>query len=157
MICPRPSPPCSGARDVVAVRETLLLPDTHLLTLTGPPGIGKTRLSIQAAYEMVEHFKDGVRFIPLAPIRDPEMVAITITQNLAIIESGDWTAVPAIKLFGGKRMLLVLDNFEQVIEAAPLVAELLQSCPGLKIIATSRAPLISGERQYPLAAAAARS
>ena len=107
---------------------------------------------------MVEHFKDGVRFIPLAPIRDPEMVAITITQNLAIIESGDWTAVPAIKLFARKRMLLVLDNFEQVIEAAPLVAELLQSCPGLKIIATSRAPLkISGERQYPLAAATARS
>jgi predicted ATPase len=80
-------------------------------------------------------------------------VAITITQTLAIIESGDWTPITALKdYFRSKSALLVLDNFEQVLAAAPLVVELLQSCAGLKILATSRAPLrISGERQYPLA------
>ena len=151
---PRPLTPLLGReQDVAAVRDSLLHPDTHLLTLTGPPGIGKTRLSIQVASELVEHFKDGVSFIPLAPINDPDLVAITISQTLSIIESGDWKPITALKnYFREKSMLLVLDNFEQVLMAAPLVAELLQSCPGLKMLTTSRAPLkISGERQYPLA------
>jgi predicted ATPase len=101
---------------------------------------------------LVENFKDGVVFIPLAPVSDPELVAMTITQTLRITETGDWTPVAALKNYlRDKSMLLVLDNFEQLLEAASLVAELLQSCPGLKILATSRAPLkISGERQYPL-------
>jgi predicted ATPase/DNA-binding SARP family transcriptional activator len=140
-------------QEVSALCDYLLSPDTHLLTLTGPPGIGKTRLSIQVASELVEHFKDGAIFIPLAPIHDSSLVALTITQSLAIIESGDWTPAAALKKsLRHKSMLLVLDNFEHVLDAAPLVGELLQSCPQLKILATSRAPLkIRGERQYALA------
>jgi predicted ATPase/class 3 adenylate cyclase len=129
-----------------------LLKTTRLLTLTGPPGIGKTRLSIQVAAELLDQFEEGVYFVPLAPINDVDLVARAITQTLAIIESGNWTPIAALKnYFGNKTMLLVLDNFEHVLDAAPLVVDLLQSCPGLKILATSRAPLkISGERQYPL-------
>lgn len=150
---PMPLTPFFGReREVSTVCDYMLRPDTHLLTLTGSPGIGKTRLSIQIASKLANHFKHGVSFVPLAPICDKDLVATTIAQSLDIIESKDRTPQTALKdYFRNKSMLLILDNFEQVLDAAQHVVELLRSCPGLKILATSRAPLkIRGERQYRL-------
>jgi hypothetical protein len=124
----------------------------RLLTLTGPGGSGKTRLALQVAAEMIEHFKDGVFFVALAPITEPALVASTIVQSLGAIESSGRSIMDSLKdHLQNKSLLLLLDNFEQVISAAPLVAELLVACSELKILITSREALrISGEREYPV-------
>ena len=129
-----------------------LLSKERLLTLTGPGGSGKTRLALQAAAEMIEHFQDGVFFVALAPITDPGLVASTIAQSLGIPETSGRSIVDSLKDYlKTKSLLLLLDNFEQVISAAPLVAELLVACSELKILVTSREGLrISGEREYPV-------
>lgn len=139
-------------QETAAVCGLLRQADTRLLTLTGPPGIGKTRLSLQAAAELLDHFKEGVYFVPLTAIQEIELVPRAITQSLGIIETGSRSPEAALKeFFRDRPMLLVLDNFEHVLGAAPLVIELLGACPGLKILATSRAPLrIRSERQFPL-------
>src|SRR5690606_27176603 len=123
-----------------------------LLTLTGPGGSGKTRLALQAAAEMMAHFPDGVFFVALAPISDPGLVASTIAQTLGITESPKRPIFERLKEhLRAKSLLLVLDNFEQVIAAAPRVAELLATCPELKLLVTSREALhLSGEREYPV-------
>lgn len=129
-----------------------LLSQDRLLTLTGPGGSGKTRLALQAAAEMSEHFQDGVYFVALASIDDPGLVPPVIAQSLGITEAPGRAIIDRIKDdLSKKTILLVLDNFEQVIEAAPLVAELLVASTGLKIIVTSRESLrVSGEREYPV-------
>ena len=129
-----------------------LLSAERLLTLTGPGGSGKTRLALQVAAEMLEQFQDGVFFVALAPITDPGLVASTIAQALGIIETAGRSMVDSLKDYlRNKSLLLFLDNFEQVILAAPLVAELLVACSKLKIMITSREGLrISGEREYPV-------
>ena len=129
-----------------------LLETTRMLTLTGPGGTGKTRLSLQLATTVAEGFPDGVFFVPLEPIRDPMLVAPRIASAVGVVEGG---ARPAAELLtewlGPRRVLLVLDNVEQVIDAAPVVADLLRAAEGLTIIATSRAPLrVSGEQEYPV-------
>lgn len=129
-----------------------LLETTRLLTLTGPGGTGKTRLSLQLATTVAEGFPDGVFFVPLEPIRDPMLVAPRIASAVGVVEGG---ARPAAELIAEwlapRRVLLVLDNVEQVIDAAPIVADLLRAAEGLTIIATSRAPLrVSGEQEYPV-------
>jgi predicted ATPase/class 3 adenylate cyclase/Flp pilus assembly protein TadD len=129
-----------------------LLSKERLLTLTGPGGSGKTRLALQAATEMIEQFHDGVFFVALAPITDPGLVASTIAQPLGITETAGRSLIESLKDYlHSKSLLLLLDNFEQVILAAPLVAELLVACREIKILATSREGLhISGEREYPV-------
>ena len=129
-----------------------LLRTTRLLTLTGPGGTGKTRLSLQVAAESADAFPDGVFFVALAPVSDPELVASTIAQVLRLPITGANTPLQQLlELLKQKRMLLVLDNFEQVVSAAPQVAELLRGIPGLKVIVTSRAKLhVSGEQEYPV-------
>ena len=129
-----------------------LLSQERLLTLTGPGGSGKTRLALQVAAEMIEYFRDGIFFVPLAPITDPGLVASTIAQTLGIIETAGRSIVDNLKDYlRGKSLLLFLDNFEQVILAAPLVAEILMACNELKILITSREGLrISGEHEYPV-------
>ncbi|MEP7356146.1 MAG: adenylate/guanylate cyclase domain-containing protein, partial [Anaerolineales bacterium] len=124
----------------------------RLLTLTGPGGSGKTRLALQAAGELVEDFPGGVFFVALAPISDARLVASTIAQALGLAEASGRTIAESLKDYlQTKTVLLVLDNFEQVIGAAPLVAELLAACPRLKVLATSREGLrISGEQVYPV-------
>ena len=117
---------------------------TRLLTLTGPGGSGKTRLALQASAEAVEAFSDGVFWVPLAAVTDPGLVEPTIAQTLG-------AKVPLPEHVDEKRMLLLLDNLEQVIECAPALSELLASCPNLKLLVTSRVLLkVEGERDYPV-------
>ena len=137
-------------QDVAAVTTLLRRSDVRLLTLIGPPGIGKTRLSIHAAKILLPDFPDGVWFVDLAPISDPTLALAAIARQAEVHELAD---VPWPERFravmGGKRVLLVLDNCEQVVEAAAEVSALLRACPGLKVLATSRVPLhVYGEHEY---------
>ncbi|MCZ6779568.1 MAG: protein kinase, partial [Acidobacteria bacterium] len=123
---------------------------TRLLTLTGTAGTGKTRLGLCVATDLAADFEDGVCFVPLAPITDPGLVASTIAQVLGVREMG---AVPVrerlVSFLQETHGLLILDNFEQVVEAAPLVVGLLEACPNLKILVTSRASLhVQGEHEF---------
>ncbi len=139
-------------REIEAVRQRLLNADTRLLTLTGPGGTGKTRLALQVAAEVVDEFTGGVFFIDLAPIRDPALVISEIAQTLGVRETAGRPLIDSLKDYlREKRLLLLLDNFEQVLEAAPEVAQLVQAAPGLKVLATSRAALhLRGEKEYPV-------
>jgi predicted ATPase/Tfp pilus assembly protein PilF len=127
-----------------------LIETSRLVTLTGAGGSGKTRLALQVAAEMSEYFHNGVFFVALAPIINPGLVAATIAQALGIIESAGRSILDNLKDYlRGKSLLLVLDNFEQVISAAALVADLLAECGELKILVTSREALrVSVEREY---------
>jgi class 3 adenylate cyclase len=122
-----------------------LLAGTRLLTLTGPGGTGKTRLGVQLAAEMSGDFADGVFFVPLDAVRDPAVVPSAIVSALGVQEAGPASAAPpltrVIDHLRDLSALLVLDNFEQVVDAAPVVAELLREAPKLKVIVTSRTPL----------------
>src|SRR6266545_6960428 len=129
-----------------------LLDSTRLLTLTGPGGTGKTRLSLQLAAEAATGFPDGAFWVPLAPISDPELVPSTIAHALGLHVGGKEDPLQRVlEHVRGKRMLLVLDNFEQILPAASSVSALLGSGPDLKVITSSRAPLrISGEQEFPV-------
>ncbi len=129
-------------QEVQAACTQLTRPHVRLLTLLGPGGIGKTRLSLQVATELQAHFADGVCFVPLAPIHDPELVVPTIAQVLAIHESGAQPLFELVKeVVGTQHLLLVLDNVEQIVAVAPKLEELLAACPNLKLLVTSRALL----------------
>jgi predicted ATPase/class 3 adenylate cyclase/DNA-binding CsgD family transcriptional regulator len=125
-------------------------PNVRLVTLTGPGGTGKTRLALQAAADLLDQFKDGAFFVALAPIRDAALVAPTLAQTLSIKEASDRSIVERIKEYlRDRQMLLVLDNFEQVIDAALLVRELLDTASELKILVTSRSTLrLAGEHEF---------
>ncbi len=140
-------------QDVVTVCTLLRRPDVRLLTLLGTGGIGKTRVSLQVAVEMRETFADGVCFVLLALVTDPELVIPTIAQEFGIQETGNQPIFEQVKLtLREKRCLLILDNFEQVVAAAPQVEELLAACPHVKIVVTSRAVLhLQAEHEFPLA------
>ncbi len=135
-------------REVADVRR--LLATTRLLTLTGPGGTGKTRLSLQVAAESIGEFADGVFFAPLGPVEDPAMVGPAILAALSLRESPSQPPLERlIDYLRDRRLLLVLDNFEQVLPAAELVGELLRGAAGIKIVVTSRATLhIYGEKEY---------
>jgi predicted ATPase/DNA-binding CsgD family transcriptional regulator/Tfp pilus assembly protein PilF len=140
-------------KDLTTLEAWMTRPDVRLVTITGLPGIGKTRLSVEVARALAAQFPDGVYFIPLNAITDPDLVAIAIAQGLGARESGNQT--PLDHLIGhlrDQRALLVLDNFEQVISAAMTVAELLSETSGVKLLITSRTALhLSSEYEYSLA------
>jgi predicted ATPase/DNA-binding XRE family transcriptional regulator len=138
-------------QEVADVREYILRADIRLVTLKGPPGIGKTRLGLESAHTISDEFFDGVFFVPLAPLDDPSLLARTIIQSLGYVETMDGGALEQlINGIGNKQMLLVLDNLEHLMDgAAPLVSALLSACPRLKILVTSReASRVSGEWVY---------
>jgi predicted ATPase/DNA-binding CsgD family transcriptional regulator len=139
-------------REVEEVCALLRSEQTRLMTLTGPGGIGKTRLGIRVAEELANEFADGVCFDSLAPIRDPELVIPSIARMLGLSELGERPLSERLgELLKERELLLVLDNFEQVIEAASRVAELLAVCPRLKVLATSREMLhLSCEWVFPV-------
>jgi hypothetical protein len=137
-------------QDIAAIRNTLIRGETRLLTLIGPPGIGKTRLSIAVAHDVQAAFADGASFVALAPVSDPALVLATIAQVLGIKERAGPPLIETLKaVLQAKRLLLLLDNFEHLLDAAPLIVELLEACPGLKALVTSRAALhVRCERLY---------
>ena len=148
-----PAPPTSligRERDVAAVRSLLEGDGACLVTLTGPGGVGKTRLALEVAGRIRDGFPNGVSFVALASVTDPNLVVPSVAWALGLREAG---GLPASELVQGylrnKRLLLVLDNFEHLLGAASKVADLLVSCPSLKVLAMSRAPLrVRGEQEY---------
>jgi len=142
-------------KEVAAAKELLLRQDVRLLTVTGPGGIGKTRLAVQVANGLVERFPGGTHFVSLSSLSDPGLIASVIVQALGIREAGGQSALEILKrnLQDSSRapMLLLLDNFEHLVQAAPTVAELLATGPNLKIMVTSRAALhVYGEHEFPV-------
>jgi len=133
---------------------TLLRSDgVRLLTLTGPAGVGKTRLGLQIARELGKHFADGVVFVALAALREASLLMSVLAQALGLRESTEGEISEQVAIFlQEKHLLLVLDNFEQILEAASSVAELLSTCPRLSVLVTSRVPLrLRTEQSLPLA------
>ncbi|MDQ3856376.1 MAG: tetratricopeptide repeat protein, partial [Chloroflexota bacterium] len=149
----QPTPFLGREQEIEVVGRLLREDFTRLVTLTGPGGTGKTRLALQTAAEVLDKFDDGVFFVSLAALTDPSLVASTIAHDLGLVESGGEPILEVLKEWvNDKRLLLVIDNFEQVADAAPVVTELLADCPRLKVMVTSRAPLrLRGEHEYPVA------
>jgi predicted ATPase/class 3 adenylate cyclase len=137
-------------KEVVSLQHLLRREGLRLLTLSGPGGIGKTRLGLQVAAELSEQFTDGVYFVNLAPVSDPEFVVPTIVQTLQVKEIADRPLLDLLKAYlRPKHLLLLLDNFEQVVSTAVQVADLLAACPRLKVIVTSRTVLhVRGEQEF---------
>jgi predicted ATPase/class 3 adenylate cyclase len=127
-----------------------LLRSTRLLTLTGPGGIGKTRLSLQIAAAAADDFPEGVWFVPLEPVRERELVAPTIARVIGVTDKANRPVLDGIaEALGSGRVLFVLDNFEQAVDAAPIMPEMLARSPGLRIMVSSRIALrVSGEQEF---------
>ncbi|MDQ3524691.1 MAG: tetratricopeptide repeat protein, partial [Chloroflexota bacterium] len=148
---PAPLTPLLGrSREITRIRSLLDGDGTRMVTLTGPGGIGKTRLALEVASQVQGDFAHGVCFVPLAAIRDPEFVASTIAQTLGVRDSDDRSAADVLATaLRAQHLLLVLDNLEQVLEVAPWLADLLERCPRLKALITSRIPLrVRGEQRF---------
>jgi predicted ATPase len=134
--------PLVGRERELADLQALLQDSARLITLTGPGGTGKTRLGLQVAAELVDHFPGGVFFVPLAGVQHADLVPSTITSTIGI---------QALDDLRDRTALVLLDNFEHLLDAAPAVAELLSGAVSAKVLATSRAPLrVDGEREYPV-------
>jgi predicted ATPase len=146
----QPTPLVGREKEVSEVCDLLRGEETRLLTLTGPGGTGKTRLALQAAADLLEDFTDGTFFVPLAILSEAELFFSAVAETLGVRETGEQPLDEILKdYFHERQLLLLLDNFEQVLGAAPTVTALLAGAPGLKVLATSRAPLgLYGEKEY---------
>jgi predicted ATPase len=140
--------------EVAALRQLLDRDDVRLVTLTGPGGIGKTRLALQVAAGIGDQFPEGVCYVSLSVVREPGLIASTLAQAVGVPETGNQSAQESLKDYLSaldRPMLLLLDNFEHLISAAPLVADLLSASPKLKVVVTSQAPLhVYGEHEFPV-------
>src|SRR5437899_6973438 len=142
-------------KEAAATKELLLRQDVRLVTVTGPGGIGKTRLGVEVASGLCEWFPGGIYFVPLSPLNDPSLIASVIVQTLGIREAGGQSPLEILKKnFQDslcEPMLFLMDNFEHLVQAAPTVAELLALGPNLKILVTSRSALhVYGEHEFPV-------
>ena len=142
-------------KEVAAAQELLMRQNVRLVTVTGPGGIGKTRLAVEVASGLVACFPGGTHFVPLSPLTDPGLIASAIVQALGIREAGSHSPLELLKKTLQDSvhapMLLLLDNFEHLMQAAPTVAELLAIAPHLKVLVTSRAALhVYGEHEFPV-------
>ncbi len=139
-------------RDTIVACSLLRLPNVRLVTLTGPPGTGKTRLSLEIADALQTEFEQGACFVPLAPLDQPGLVESAIAQALGVRESAQQSLSTALADFlHDKHLLLLLDNFEQILPAASQLTKLLAACPNLKLLITSRAVLhVQGEHEFPV-------
>jgi len=134
----QPTPLVGREKEVSEVCALMGGDETRLLTLTGPGGTGKTRLALQAAADLLDEFPDGTYFVPLATLSEVELLLPTVAETLGVRETGEQPLDESLKDYlSERRMFLLLDNFEQVLEAAPTVTELLAGAPGLKVLATS--------------------
>ncbi len=157
---PHPSPqlpvyltPFIGRESEIArALELLERDDVRLLTLTGPGGIGKTRLALRLASALAPRFSSGVCFVPLSAVTHPDMVLPTIARSIDVPDTGTRPLPDVLKTsLRDRRLLLILDNFEQVIDAAAQVTDLMAHCPGLNVIVTSRVVLrVQGEQEFPV-------
>ena len=150
---PVPRTPLVGRQREMATARSLLLDSrVPLLTLTGPGGVGKTRLALQIATESRERFADGAWFVSLAPLRDPRLIATAIAETLGLTGASELRPSDrVIASLGEREALLILDSVEHLLPSIPVIADLLTSCHSLQILATSRAPLrISGEHELPV-------
>lgn len=148
-----PAPPTSFVgreQEVTTVRDLLRQPEVRLLTLTGPGGTGKTRLSIETAGGLLDEFEHGIFFVALAALSDETLMFSAIAQALSVRESPGTSIAESLKTFlRDRKLMLILDNFEQLMEAAPLVTELLAVAPGLKVLVSSREALfVYGEQEF---------
>jgi predicted ATPase/class 3 adenylate cyclase len=148
----QPNPLLGREQEAAAASALLRTDGVRLVTLIGPGGTGKTRLGLQVAADLIDDFENGVFLVDLAPITDPNLVLSTIAQALGVRETGGTPLEDSLKAFlSEKQLLLLLDNFEQVLEAAPVVAGLLAAAPRLKVLVTSRAVLnLRGEHEFPV-------
>jgi predicted ATPase/DNA-binding XRE family transcriptional regulator len=147
---PQLTPFIGRDREVEEARHRLLHPEVRLLTLTGPGGVGKTRLGLEVAGRVLDQFADGVGFVSLAPISDPALVPSAIAQALQVEQGAEQSVAEALeKYLRERQLLLVLDNFERLLEAGPQLAQLLAACPRLNLLVTSRVVLrLQGEHNY---------